>query len=79
MILEIRIMLYIIITIGVCACAAGLIALIGTIQKKTGREGSSLGGCLTFVIIISAIILLLYLYDLFGGSYDLNMPIRRAF
>lgn len=66
-------------TIGVVIVAGGLIALIGVIQQKIGRENSSVGGCLTIIIVVLAIGLLLYLYDVLGGSYDLNMPFRRAF
>ncbi len=72
-------MLYILITIAVAAIAYLLIIGLAKIQEATDTKGSTLGGCITIIIIIAAILLLLYLYDVMGGSYDLNTPVRRSY
>lgn len=68
--------------LGVIGIAWALICLVAKANnafggEKAKSEGSSLGGCITAVIIIGAILLLCYLWGAMGGSYDYHGPIRR--
>ena len=74
--------LFPIILIVVVAIAWWLIVLVHKANvafgdEKTATEGSTLGGCITFIIVIAAIAILCYFWDALGGGYDMNAPIRR--
>ncbi len=45
--------------------------------EKGKSDGTTLGGCITFFIIICAILALWYIWDIFGGGYDYTGPFRR--
>ncbi len=75
-------LLWPIVVFGVIGLAWGLICLVAKANNALGSEkakteGTTIGGCVTFIIVIGAIILLFYLWGAMGGHYDYNGPIRR--
>lgn len=74
--------MFVIISIVIIAIAWGLIVLVHKANvffmgEKKASNGSTLGGCVTVIIIIGAILALCYFWDVYVGEYDLNTPIRR--
>ena len=75
-------LLWPVVFLGVIGLAWGLICLVAKANdafgsEKAKTEGTTIGGCVTFIIVIGTIILLCYLWGAMGGSYDYNGPIRR--
>ena len=70
--------LYPIILFAIIGIAWGLIVLVHKANVAAGKEqGSDLGGLVTLIIVIGAILALCYFWDALGGGYDLSTPIRR--
>jgi|GEM_PF-6888035 len=74
--------MFAIILIFIIAIAWGLIVLVHKpnvffMGEKEASNSSTLGGCVTFIIIIGDIIALCYFWDVYVGDYDLNTPFRR--
>ena len=74
--------LFPIVMIIIVAIAWGLIVLVHKANvsfgdEKSKTEGTTFGGCVTFIIIVAAVLALCYFWDALGGGYDYNGPIRR--